>query len=108
MNLSWSNDRATFFSPIPRNPPTPTITGGDLAVLAEQHVVDVADGLVVGVYDVLVEQRRCGNLVTHGLRIPVLRAAHLRIVENDLVVTSDATKESLQAAPAYDSSMKAR
>jgi sporulation protein YlmC with PRC-barrel domain len=27
---------------------------------------------------------------------------------NDLVVTSDATKESLQAAPAYDSSMTAR
>ena len=39
---------ATFFSPMPRKPPTPTINGVNLAALVEQHVDDVADMRVVG------------------------------------------------------------
>jgi hypothetical protein len=38
---------ATLFSPMPRNPPTPTMRPENLAVLVEQHVVHVADLRVV-------------------------------------------------------------
>ena len=49
---------ATFFSPMPRKPPTPTITDFDLAVRGDHDVVDVADilGVVAGaVIDVLAD-----------------------------------------------------
>jgi sporulation protein YlmC with PRC-barrel domain len=88
------------------------------SALLNENVVNANNETIGDVNDVLLSKDGSvasvivgvGGFLGMGEKNVALTFDQLKFTNNgnDLVVTSDATKENLQAAPAYDNSMKAR